>query len=72
LGASDLAIVEFRRIMVEAARQFVSGKPAIGTTEPRIPQAKLRSFEGIVAKGTDWRTLGVAPEEASPAEHAAE
>ncbi|MBC8023953.1 MAG: Rieske 2Fe-2S domain-containing protein, partial [Burkholderiales bacterium] len=31
LGASDLAIVEFRRIMVEAARAFVAGSPAIGT-----------------------------------------
>jgi phthalate 4,5-dioxygenase oxygenase subunit len=63
LGASDLAIVEFRRIMVEAVREFAAGKPAIGATEPRIPKAKLRSFEGIVPKGTDWRTLGVAAEE---------
>jgi phthalate 4,5-dioxygenase oxygenase subunit len=58
LGASDLAIVEFRRIMVEAARAFAGGAPAIGTTEARGSAAKLRSFEGIVAKGTDWRTLG--------------
>jgi len=65
LGASDLAIVEFRRIMVDAARSFVGGAPAIGTTEPRVPKAKLRSFEGIVPRGTDWRTLGVAPEEAA-------
>lgn len=63
LGASDLAIVEFRRMMVDAARRFASGEPAIGTLEPRLAHAKLRSFEGIVAKGTDWRTLGVAPEE---------
>jgi phthalate 4,5-dioxygenase oxygenase subunit len=63
LGASDLAIVEFRRIMVDAARGFALGAPAIGTIEPRVPRAKLRSFEGIVPKGTDWRTLGVAPEE---------
>jgi phthalate 4,5-dioxygenase oxygenase subunit len=63
LGASDLAIVEFRRIMVGAARDFAAGGPAIGTTEPRVPRAKLRSFEGIVPKAGDWRTLGVAPEE---------
>jgi phthalate 4,5-dioxygenase oxygenase subunit len=63
LGASDLAIVEFRRIMVDAVKQFAAGKPAIGTGEPRVPRAKLRSFEGIVAKGTDWRTLNVSPEE---------
>jgi phthalate 4,5-dioxygenase len=63
LGASDLAIVEFRRIMVEAARQFAAGGPAIGTVEPRVPKAKLRSFEGIVPKATDWRTLGASQEE---------
>jgi phthalate 4,5-dioxygenase oxygenase subunit len=65
LGASDLAIVEFRRIMVDAARAFTAGGAAIGTQEPRVPQAKLRSYEGIVPKSTDWRTLGVAPEEAA-------
>ena len=40
-----------------------AGKPAIGTAEPRVAHAKLRSFEGIVPKGTDWRTLGAAAEE---------
>ena len=68
LGASDLAIVEFRRIMVEAARAIARGEPAIGTTQPRVAHAQLRSFEGIVAKGTDWRTLGVAPAEAALAQ----
>jgi phthalate 4,5-dioxygenase oxygenase subunit len=63
LGASDLAIVEFRRIMVEAAKAFAAGAPAIGTGGPRVARAKLRSFEGIVPKGSDWRTLGVSPEE---------
>jgi phthalate 4,5-dioxygenase oxygenase subunit len=58
LGASDLAIVEFRRIMVEAARAFANGAPAIGTREDPGSRAGLASFEGIVPKGTDWRTLG--------------
>jgi len=61
LGASDLAIVEFRRIMVEAARRFAAGGPAIGASGPRPAKAELRSFEGIVPKGTDWRALGAAP-----------
>lgn len=60
LGASDLAVVEFRRLMVEAARQMRDGGPAIGTTEPRIPHASIRSFEGVVTKGTDWRTCGAS------------
>lgn len=58
LGASDLAVVEFRRLMVDAARQMRDGGPAIGTTEPRIPHTEIRSFEGVVSKGTDWRTCG--------------
>lgn len=57
VGASDLAIVEFRRLMVEAAHQMKAGGPALGTTEPHIPQAAISSYEGVVPKGTDWRTL---------------
>jgi phthalate 4,5-dioxygenase oxygenase subunit len=59
LGASDLAVVEFRRLMVEAARTMQKGGAAIGTTEPRIPHASIRSFEGVVPKSTNWRTLGI-------------
>ena len=58
LGASDLAVVEFRRIMVEAARTMQQGGPAIGRTEPHIPHATIRSFEGILAKNSDWRAAG--------------
>ena len=57
VGASDLAVVEFRRLMVEAARQMQAGGPALGTTEPHIPQASISSYEGVVPKGTDWRKL---------------
>ncbi|KXS38052.1 MAG: dioxygenase [Halomonadaceae bacterium T82-2] len=64
LGASDLAIVEFRRQMVQAARTMQQGGPVIGTEEPRIPHYKLKSFQGVVPKETDWRELGTAPEEA--------
>ena len=63
LGASDVAIVEFRRIMVEAARAVAAGGRAIGTKDRRIAFAKLRSYEGIVPKTTDWKTLGVDQEE---------
>ncbi len=63
LGASDLAIVEFRRLMVEAARTMLAGGAAIGTLEPRIPQNRLMSFEGVVPKTADWRVMGVTEEE---------
>ncbi|MEC9367896.1 MAG: Rieske 2Fe-2S domain-containing protein [Pseudomonadota bacterium] len=57
LGASDLAIVEFRRLMVDAARRVADGGEAIGTSEPRIPQARIASHEGVYPKEVDWRTL---------------
>ena len=63
LGASDIAIVEYRRQMVDAARAFAAGGVAIGAQQPRIPHGKLQSFEGIVPKSSDWRTLGASPEE---------
>jgi len=57
VGASDIAVSAFRRLMVEAAREVAEGKPALGTTEPRLPHASISSFEGVVPKSTDWRTL---------------
>ena len=63
LGASDVAIVQFRRIMVDAALKLRDGGPAIGTSPRHVPHVKLKSFEGIVPKTTHWTTLGVADEE---------
>ncbi len=63
LGASDMAIVEFRRIMVEAARTMQQGGPAIGTAEPRVPHASIASYQGVIEKSVDWRTMGAAAEE---------
>ncbi|MGB3288984.1 MAG: Rieske 2Fe-2S domain-containing protein [Burkholderiaceae bacterium] len=57
LGASDIAIVEFRRIMVEAAKAMRDGHPAIGTSGRSTPFADIRSYEGITEKETDWRSL---------------
>ncbi|WP_290899884.1 Rieske 2Fe-2S domain-containing protein [Hoeflea sp.] len=57
LGASDLAIVEFRRLMADAARRVAEGGPAIGTEEPRVRQASIASAEGVYPKDVDWRTL---------------
>ena len=63
LGASDVAIVQFRRIMIEAAKRLRDGGPAIGTSPAHVPHVKLKSFEGIVPKTTQWTTLGMAEEE---------
>jgi phthalate 4,5-dioxygenase oxygenase subunit len=58
LGASDLAIVEFRRLMVDAAKRVAEGGPAIGADEPRAVHARIASREGIYPKDVDWRLLG--------------
>ena len=54
LGASDLAIVEFRRQMLDAVRAFGQGEAAIGTGEQEIPPT-VCSYQAIVPKTTDWR-----------------
>ena len=60
LGASDVAIVEFRNIMVDAVRRHAAGEPALAAASRRPAYVTLQSFEGIVAKGTDWKSLGGA------------
>jgi phthalate 4,5-dioxygenase oxygenase subunit len=56
LGASDVAIVQFRRQMVAAAKAAQAGGPIIGTAS-QTRQVDLSSFEGLVAKGADWRAF---------------
>lgn len=60
LGASDLAIVEFRRQMLEAVQEFSRGKPAIGTGDKQIP-VTVCSFQAIVPKNIDWRDFDAKP-----------
>jgi len=59
LGASDLAVVEFRKQMLQAVRDFQAGKPAIGTGEARIP-ASVCAFQSIVPKTADWRSFNAS------------
>jgi phthalate 4,5-dioxygenase oxygenase subunit len=54
LGASDLAIVEFRKLMVQAVKDFQQGAPAIGTGDQHVP-ASVCSFQNVIPKTTDWR-----------------
>jgi phthalate 4,5-dioxygenase len=54
LGASDQAVVEFRRVMLDAVKDFTAGNTAIGTAELAIPR-HICSYQAIVPKETDWR-----------------
>lgn len=63
LGASDIAVIQFRRILLDAVKRFEEGAEPIGLSEPHLPQAKLRSYQGVVLKTEDWRKLGASEEE---------
>jgi phthalate 4,5-dioxygenase oxygenase subunit len=60
LGTSDIAVARFRRLMVDAAKTMRDGGPALGTTQPHIRHADIASYEGVVPKSVDWRSLGGA------------
>src|SRR5262249_12693698 len=57
-GSSDLAVAQFRRMMVAGAKKFRETGRAIGA-QKSVRHVELASFEGIVLKSTDWRSLGV-------------
>jgi len=59
LGASDQAIVEFRKQMLQAVQAFAKGEPAIGTGDKRIPK-EICAYQAIVPKTTDWRAYEAA------------
>lgn len=60
LGAGDVAVVEFRKQMLDAVRRFQQGGPAIGTGDQRVP-GNVCSFQGVYSKSVDWRTLETSP-----------
>jgi phthalate 4,5-dioxygenase oxygenase subunit len=60
LGASDLAIVQFRQQMVEAVQGFAGGAPAIGTQDGAVP-SEVCAFQSILPKSVDWRVHPATP-----------
>lgn len=60
LGASDLAVVEFRRQMLDAVNAVLVGQPAIGTGTDAIPK-NICAFQAILAKSQDWREYDAHP-----------
>ncbi|MEO8716325.1 MAG: Rieske 2Fe-2S domain-containing protein [Acetobacteraceae bacterium] len=63
LGTSDIAVIQFRRLMLDAVRRFEAGGGVIGLVAPHLPQARLRAYQGVVAKTENWRLLGAEAEE---------
>jgi phthalate 4,5-dioxygenase oxygenase subunit len=60
LGASDVAVVEFRRRMLDALTEFLAGETAIGTGDKAIP-GNVCSFQSMVPKETDWKQFAARP-----------
>ena len=60
LGASDMAIVEFRQCMLKALRDFMAGAMPIGSGTNTIPR-EVCSYQAIVPKTTDWRSFPAQP-----------
>jgi phthalate 4,5-dioxygenase oxygenase subunit len=60
LGASDMAIVEFRQCMLKALRDFMEGALPIGSGTNTMPR-EVCSYQAIVPKTTDWRSFPAQP-----------
>lgn len=57
LGTSDLAVIHYRRMMIDAAEQLVqSGKAPIGMNEP-VDYGRLRAGEGMVPHAERWQVV---------------
>ena len=57
LGASDVAIIRVRRIMLDSVRHFQAGGVPVGLGQS-IPFGKLRAEEWIIPLGVPWQTIG--------------
>ena len=63
LGGTDVAVVQFRRLMLDAMDEFRTSGRVLGQGGPNIPYSKIRSYEGLVPAGTNWELLGLNDEE---------
>jgi len=51
-----VAIVEFRKLMVQAVKDFQQGAPPIGTGDQHIPENAC-CFQNVIPKMTDWQEI---------------
>jgi phthalate 4,5-dioxygenase oxygenase subunit len=56
LGASDIAVIRMRKIMIDGVRQFMDGAPPVGLAE-RVDYGSLRAEERMVPKGEPWQAF---------------
>jgi phthalate 4,5-dioxygenase oxygenase subunit len=58
LGVSDVAVIRFRRIMIDAARRFAESGAAPPALQGEIPYGQLRAQEKIIPIGDSWLSIG--------------
>jgi phthalate 4,5-dioxygenase oxygenase subunit len=70
LGASDVAVIRMRRLMLDSVRRFQAGGAPLGLERP-FPYDKLAAEEKIIPLGVPWQTVGAfAGEPTGPGEPA--
>jgi phthalate 4,5-dioxygenase oxygenase subunit len=62
LGASDVAVIRLRRLLLDAVRRFDDGTtPALGLAAP-VDYERLRASEGMIKDDESWNSLTVDTE----------
>ncbi|MFN0070613.1 MAG: Rieske 2Fe-2S domain-containing protein [Chloroflexota bacterium] len=64
LGTSDVAIIRWRRLMLDSVRRFQEGGVPVGL-ERTVPFTKLKGEERIIPLETPWQVVGAFAGEAS-------
>lgn len=54
LGTSDVAIIKYRRVLLDALRAFQAGSPPLGLT-PDVDPAGILSVESVISKEQSWQ-----------------
>lgn len=54
LGASDVAVIRMRRLMLDSVQRFDQGDEPLGLAEP-VRYDQLHAFEAVLPKDTPWQ-----------------
>lgn len=57
LCSADGAVIRVRQLLLRAAREFMEGKAPTQAHHPQLDYRRIRSVGGVIASGTDWRSL---------------
>jgi phthalate 4,5-dioxygenase oxygenase subunit len=60
LGASDVAVIRLRRVLLAALASAAHGDRPAGLAEP-VPYPELRGREGLIASDESWQSVATGP-----------